>query len=191
MIALIDAALFADTINTGEKLLRFDGAVVSFARREAVIAAAAVLSVKLFTKVPQHRHAAAFSALGQLHHLAQLPARNLTFLRFGDFVDESGVLDGVAGTEEQEAFARQTIAATRKGLVECGGQIDTDYRTKVEQALKTVENLAADGEAATQPGDAAKLKAALTALDEVTQPLADLMMDKAMVALLRKRGLVK
>ena len=87
--------------------------------------------------------------------------------------------------------ARQTIAAARKGLVECAGEIDADYRTKVEQALKTVENLVADGEAATQPGDAAKLKAALTALDEVTQPLADLMMDKAMEAQLRKRGLVK
>ena len=49
----------------------------------------------------------------------------------------------------------------------------------------------ADGEAATQSGGAAKLMAALTALDEVTQPLADLMMDKAMEALLRKRGLVK
>ena len=87
--------------------------------------------------------------------------------------------------------ARQTIAAACKGLVECVGEIDTDYRTKVENALKAVENLLADGEAATQSGDATKLKAALTALDEVTQPLADLMMDKAMEALLRKRGLVK
>src|SRR2546426_338884 len=83
--------------------------------------------------------------------------------------------------------ARQTMAAARKGRVECAAEIDADYRTKVEQALKTVENLVADGEAATQPGDAAKLKAALTALDEVTQPLADLMMDKAMEAQLRKR----
>ena len=92
---------------------------------------------------------------------------------------------------EAELRARQTIAAARQGLVECAGEIDADYRTKVEQALKAVENLVADGEAATQSGDAAKLKAALTALDEVTQPLADLMMDKAMEALLRKRGLVK
>ena len=92
---------------------------------------------------------------------------------------------------EAELRARQTIAAARKGLVECVGEIDADYRTKVEQALKAVENLVADGEAATQSGGVAKLMAALTALDEVTQPLADLMMDKAMEALLRKRGLVK
>ena len=92
---------------------------------------------------------------------------------------------------ETALSARQTIAAASKGLVECVGEIDTDYRTKVENALKAVENLLADGEAATQSGDAAKLKAALTALDEATQPLADLMMDKAMEAQLRKRGLVK
>ncbi len=92
---------------------------------------------------------------------------------------------------ETALSARQTIAAASKGLVECVGEIDTDYRTKVENALKAVENLLADGEAATQSGDAAKLKAALTALDEATQPLADLMMDKAMEAQLRKRRLVK
>src|SRR5256884_6478275 len=34
--------------------------------------------------------------------------------------------------------ARQTIAAARKGLVECVGEIDTDYRTKVENAVKAV-----------------------------------------------------
>ena len=44
---------------------------------------------------------------------------------------------------------------------------------------------------AAEPDDAAKLKAALDALDEVTRPLADLLMDKAMEAVLRKRGLLK
>lgn len=40
-------------------------------------------------------------------------------------------------------------------------------------------------------GDPARLKAATAALDEATKPLADLMMDKAMEALLRKRGMIQ
>ena len=35
-----------------------------------------------------------------------------------------------------------------------------------------------------------KLKAAIAALDEATKPLADLLMDKAMDAMLRKRGVI-
>ena len=38
---------------------------------------------------------------------------------------------------------------------------------------------------------AAALKAALTNLDEATRPLADRMMDKAMEAALRKRGVIQ
>jgi len=35
------------------------------------------------------------------------------------------------------------------------------------------------------------LKAAIAALDEASQPLAELLMDKAMDAMLRKRGIIK
>jgi hypothetical protein len=35
------------------------------------------------------------------------------------------------------------------------------------------------------------LLAALAALDETTRPLADLLMDRAMAAMLRKRGLIQ
>jgi len=91
---------------------------------------------------------------------------------------------------ESTLRARETIAATRKALLECAGEIDAAYRTRIGSALQSVEDLLADENAAAPSGDAVKLKAALAKLDEVTQPLADLMMDKAMEALLRKRGII-
>jgi hypothetical protein len=42
----------------------------------------------------------------------------------------------------------------------------------------------------TSMGDTAKLQLANAALDEATKLLAELMMDKAMEGLLRKRGLI-
>ena len=42
----------------------------------------------------------------------------------------------------------------------------------------------------SESGDLQKLKKEHAALDEATKPLADLMMDKAMEAMLRKRGLI-
>jgi molecular chaperone DnaK len=91
---------------------------------------------------------------------------------------------------ESRLRARETAAATRNALAECGGEIDPAIRRNVEAALRAVEELLAGEDAATQTGDAAGLKAALAKLDEATQPLADLMMDKAMEAMLRKRGVL-
>jgi len=39
-------------------------------------------------------------------------------------------------------------------------------------------------------GDAEELQAACSALDEATKPMADLLLDKAMEAMLRKRGVI-
>jgi hypothetical protein len=83
------------------------------------------------------------------------------------------------------------MAATRKGLAECALEIDAAYREKVEAALKAVELVLAMEIPRTKTGDANKLKEANAALDEATKPLADLMMDKAMEALLRKRGMIQ
>ena len=92
---------------------------------------------------------------------------------------------------EAKIRAGETMAATRKGLAECAREIDAAYREKVEAALKTVEQVLAMEIPRTKTGDANKLKEANAALDEATKPLADLMMDKAMEALLRKRGMIK
>ena len=43
----------------------------------------------------------------------------------------------------------------------------------------------------TGAGDLKQLQAAIAALDEITKPLADLLMDKAMEAMLTKRGLIQ
>jgi molecular chaperone DnaK len=92
---------------------------------------------------------------------------------------------------EAKLRAQETVTATRKGLVECAGELDDAWKSSVDTALRTVAEIMADEDADSGLGDAAKLKAALDRLDQVTQPLADLLMDKAMDALLRKRGLLK
>ncbi len=91
---------------------------------------------------------------------------------------------------EARLRAQETIAATRHALAECAGEIAEDYRMKVETALNAVEYLLAGEGAVTVSGDATKLNAALAQLDQATQPLADLLMDKAMESLLRKRGVI-
>ena len=92
---------------------------------------------------------------------------------------------------EAKIRAGETMVATRKGLAECAQEIDDTYRDKVEAALQAVEQVLAMEIPRTKTGDSHKLKEANAALDEVTKPLADLMMDKAMEALLRKRGMIQ
>jgi molecular chaperone DnaK len=92
---------------------------------------------------------------------------------------------------ELKLRAQETIAAARKGLAEHAAELEPDYRTKVEQAVSAVEVVLLTEDGETKAGDPSELKAALAALDEVTLSLADLMMDKAMETLLRKRGLIR
>lgn len=82
---------------------------------------------------------------------------------------------------EAKLRAEQTAAATRKALGDC----PAEYRPAVEAALTELEAvLKADS------GDVKKLKAAHAALDEATRPLAELLMDRAMETMLRKRGII-
>ena len=83
------------------------------------------------------------------------------------------------------------MAATRKGLADCANDLDADYEAQVKAALQTVEAALTTENPATQAGDTHKLQTAIAVLDEVTRPLADLMMDKAMEAVLRKQGLIR
>lgn len=91
---------------------------------------------------------------------------------------------------EAKLRATDTVAATRKGLADCAGDLDDAYKSQVETALHEVEALVAAEDATTKVGDPNKLKSAVAALDEATEPLADLLMDKAMEAMLRKRGVI-
>lgn len=90
---------------------------------------------------------------------------------------------------EAKLRAEQTAAATRKGLESLGGELADDQRGAIESALATVELLLAKrgrGEAVT----AAELKEANGNLDDATQPLAELMMDRVMAEMLEKRGVL-
>jgi len=81
--------------------------------------------------------------------------------------------------------------ATRKGLADCANEIMADYRAQVETALRNVEAALLTEDVDTKIGDTKQLQAACAALDEATKPLADLLMDKATDALLRKRGIIQ
>ena len=91
---------------------------------------------------------------------------------------------------EAKLRAEETAKATRNGLAECGGELPEEQRAKLELALGTVEALLAAEDAQTKIGEPVKLKAANAALDQATQPLAEILMDRAMEALLRKRGII-
>ena len=91
---------------------------------------------------------------------------------------------------EAKLKAGALISATRKGLADCAGELDGDYAAQVERALQKVESAAAAENTETNIGDPKQLQSACAELDEATKPLADLLMEKATDALLRKRGLI-
>ncbi len=91
---------------------------------------------------------------------------------------------------EAKLKANETLTATRKALADVGGEIEADYRQKIEAAARAVESALAT-ESAGGLGDLKNLQATVGALDEATKPLADFLMDQAMEALLRKRGLLQ
>jgi molecular chaperone DnaK len=87
--------------------------------------------------------------------------------------------------------ARPTLDATRAGLAECGAALDAAPRQRIERAAAAVETALAAVDPAEQTGDPARLRAAVAELDEATKPLADLLMDRAMDEMLRRRGLMQ
>jgi molecular chaperone DnaK len=91
---------------------------------------------------------------------------------------------------EARLKATETLAATRKAVADFSAEIEADYRVKIEAAAAAVEAALAT-EVAGSSGDLPKLQAAVAALDEATKPLADFLMDQAMAAMLRRRGLIQ
>ena len=92
---------------------------------------------------------------------------------------------------EARLRAQETVTATRKALVQCAEELDALRQQQVTQALAEVEAALATEDPATGTGDPHRLKSATAALDEATRPLAELLMDRAMEAMLRKRGLLQ
>lgn len=91
---------------------------------------------------------------------------------------------------EAKLRAVETVAATRKGLAEFGGEVEDEVRELIETRLRAVEQVLGAVNGETQVGDAAALKREHKALDEATQPLADAIMDRLSAAMLEKRGLI-
>jgi len=91
---------------------------------------------------------------------------------------------------EEKLKANETLAATKNALATCADEIEKDYRKKIESAVQDVEKILVTENSKTGAGDLKSLQAAVAALDEITKPLADFLMDKAMEAMLKKRGLI-
>ena len=91
---------------------------------------------------------------------------------------------------EAKLKANETLTATRKALKDFGAEIEGDYRSQIEAALQAVESALAT-ERDSGAGELKQLQVSVAALDETTKPLADFLMDKAMEAMLRKRGLIQ
>jgi molecular chaperone DnaK len=90
---------------------------------------------------------------------------------------------------EARLKANELISATRAGLADCAAELDSDYIARVNTALQAVESALASEDPNTKTGNTKQLQAACATLDEVTKPLAELLMDKVTETLLRKRGL--
>ncbi len=91
---------------------------------------------------------------------------------------------------EAKLKADALLAATRKGVASSASELGAEYSTEIEVVLTLVEAALATENPATSSGDLKQLQAACAKLDEVTKPLADLLMDRAMEAMLRKRGAI-
>jgi molecular chaperone DnaK len=91
---------------------------------------------------------------------------------------------------EAKIRAGETIMATRKTMAEYASELEAEYKGQLDAALEEVEAVLSTEEPRTKTGDPKKLKDATAKLDEVTKPLADHAMDKAMEAMLKKRGMI-
>jgi molecular chaperone DnaK len=91
---------------------------------------------------------------------------------------------------EARLKAEATLAATRKALAQAGGEMGGDYCDQVASAMRDLAGALA-AEHSSGGGELRQLLAAVTALDEATKPLADYLMDQAMAAMLRQRGLIQ
>lgn len=90
---------------------------------------------------------------------------------------------------EAKLRAQEALTATRNGLEQCREELSAEYVAAVEQAVKKVGQLLAS-EDVSGSGDPVLLKQATKELDATTLDLAELLMDKAMEAMLRQRGLL-
>ena len=91
---------------------------------------------------------------------------------------------------EARLRVRETIQLARRGLSDCGPELMDEQRARIDAAVTECEAALATGDQRAESGDLKRLTAASAELDQATEPLADLLMDRAVEAMLRKRGIV-
>jgi hypothetical protein len=91
---------------------------------------------------------------------------------------------------EQKLKANELLVATRRALADCGRALESAMLAAVEKAMLDVSTALATESPATGNGDLKALQSATAKLDEMTRPLAELLMDRAMEAMLRRRGAI-
>jgi molecular chaperone DnaK len=92
---------------------------------------------------------------------------------------------------ENKLRGEETLRLARKGLADCRDEFPAEEARSVEAAIAALQQALATEDPEKQTGDLRLLQAAIGELDRATQPLADLLMEKAMDALLQKRGLME
>jgi len=92
---------------------------------------------------------------------------------------------------EAKIKAGGNLTATRKAMAEYAADLDPEYQQQIEAVLHEMESVLSTEDPKTKSGDPKKLNEANAKLDEVTKPLADHAMDKAMEAMLKKRGMIQ
>ena len=91
---------------------------------------------------------------------------------------------------ETQLKARELLSATGKGIEECSGELEEDYVEQLQAAATAVQSVLNSVNPETEIGDVNALKASCDQLDKISRPLAERLMDKAMEAMLRKRGII-
>jgi molecular chaperone DnaK len=91
---------------------------------------------------------------------------------------------------ETSLRARETVKLAREGLEQCECELPGDVRDAIQRAIAAVELVLAGEDTTQRTGDVDKLRMELNGLDRATQPLADLLIEKATEAMLRKRGIL-
>jgi molecular chaperone DnaK len=90
---------------------------------------------------------------------------------------------------EAKLKAEALLAAAGKGLRDAGAEISEEGRARIETSLTGLRAVLSTG-SDTDNGDVERLRLACAQVDEATRPLAEILMDQAVEALLRKRGII-
>ncbi|HVV01750.1 MAG TPA: Hsp70 family protein [Verrucomicrobiae bacterium] len=91
---------------------------------------------------------------------------------------------------EARLKAIELAEATRKSLAEAADGLEDTQRGAIEAALARIDSILADHNE-NESSKLNELQAASRELDVTTQPLAELLMDRAMEVMLRNRGILK